>query len=359
MWPKTLSKRLGIDYPIILAPMAGGPSTPELVSAVCEAGALGSFGAGYLAPEVIRAAIRGIRSRTSRPFAVNLFVPDRSTRPPTDAEVQAASAALEPIRRELRLSGAPKLGPLPDFAAQLAVVMEERVPVFSFTFGLLDAAIVRELQGLNMVVLGSATTAEEARLLEATGVDAIVAQGAEAGGHRGTFAGASEEALIGTMALVPQLVDSVRVPIVAAGGIMDGRGVVAAIALGAAAVQLGTAFLASPESGAPPLHKKAMLARYNTDPTRLTRAYSGKLVRGFSNRFMADVEKAGAILPYPYQNSLTGEIRQAAARQERMDFASMWAGQGAPLAVAKPAAEIVRDLVTQAERVAAQLFKRE
>ncbi|HXN41925.1 MAG TPA: nitronate monooxygenase, partial [Myxococcaceae bacterium] len=255
--------------------------------------------------------------------------------------------------------GAPKLGPPPDFAAQLAVVMEERVPVFSFTFGSLDAAIVRELQGLNMAVLGSATTAEEARLLEAAGVDAIVAQGAEAGGHRGTFAGAAEQALIGTMALVPQLVDSVRVPIVAAGGIMDGRGVVAAIALGAAAVQLGTAFLASPESGAPPLHKKAMLARYNTDPTRLTRAYSGKLVRGFSNRFMADVEKAGAILPYPYQNSLTGEIRQAAARQERMDFASMWAGQGAPLAVAKPAAEIVRDLVTQAERVAAQLFKRE
>jgi nitronate monooxygenase len=335
--------------------MAGGPSTPELVSAVSEAGALGSFGAGYLAPEVIRAAIRDIRGRTSRPFAVNLFVPDLGSRPPSDAEVQAASAALEPIRRELQLSGALKLGPQPDFAAQLAVVMEERVPVFSFTFGSLGAAIIRELNGLNIAVLGSATTAEEARLLEAAGVDAIVAQGAEAGGHRGTFAGASEHALIGTMALVPQLVDSVRVPVVAAGGIMDGRGVVAAIALGAAAVQLGTAFLASPESGAPALHKKAMLARYSVDPTRLTRAYSGKLVRGFSNRFMTDVEKAGAILPYPYQNSLTAEIRRAAVRQERPDLASMWAGQGAPLAVAKPAGEIVRDLISQAELVAARL----
>jgi nitronate monooxygenase len=355
MWPQVLARRLGIDHPIILAPMAGGPSTPDLVAAVSEAGALGSLGAGYLTPEAIRTNIREIRARTSRPFAVNLFIPDPSSRRPTDAEVQAASAALEPFRRELKLSGAPTLGPLPDFAAQLAVLKEERVPIFSFTFGSLDAAAVRGLHELGMAVLGTATTADEARLLEAAGVDAVVAQGYEAGGHRGTFAAPFEQALIGTMVLVPQVYEAVRIPVVAAGGIMDGRGVVAALALGAAAVQLGTAFLATPESGAHALHKRAVLARYEADPTRLTRAISGKPVRAFSNRLMTDVEKAGAILPYPYQSSLTSEIRQAALQQKRGELASMLVGQGAPLAVAKPAGQLVRDLVAQAEQVAARL----
>ncbi len=355
MWPKILARRLGIDHPIIVAPMAGGPSTPELVAAVCEAGALGSFGAGYLPPEAVRAAIRDIRGRTNRPFAVNLFIPQPSTPRPSDAEIRAASAALEPIRRELKLSGEPALGPMADFPAQLAVVKEERVPVFSFTFGSLEAATVRELHELGMAVLGTATTAQEARLLEAAGVDAVVAQGAEAGGHRGTFAVPFERGLIGTMALIPQVCDAVRLPVVAAGGIMDGRGVVAALALGAAAVQLGTAFLATPESGAHALHKRAILARDQVDPTKLTRAFSGKLARGFSNRLMTEVERGGAILAYPYQNSLTAEIRQAAVRQERAEFALMLAGQGAPLAVSKPAGQLVRDVVAQAEQVAARL----
>jgi nitronate monooxygenase len=358
MWPNTLAKRIGINYPIILAPMAGGPSTPELVASVCEAGGLGSLGAGYLAPDAIRTAIREIRALTERPFAANLFIPEPSAEPPTDAEVQAAAKALEPIRRELHLTGALRLGALPDFEAQLAVIKEERVPVFSYTFGSLDERRVRELHQLGTIVVGSATTVEEARLLEATGVDAVIAQGAEAGGHRGTFTVLPDRALIGTMALVPQVVDAVRVPVVAAGGIMDGRGIVAALALGAAAVQLGTAFLACPESGAHALHKKAMLARYAEDPTRLTRAFSGKMVRGFSNQFMTEIEKAGAILPYPYQNSLTGEIRQAAVRQERPEFASMWAGQGAPMATAKPAGQLMRELIAQAEQVAARLTLR-
>jgi nitronate monooxygenase len=326
-----------------------------LVSAVSEAGALGSFGAGYLPPEAIRTAIREIRARTTRPFGVNLFVPDPGVRPPNEADIETAGAVLDPVRRELHLSGAPKIGPPPDFEAQLAVVKEERVPVFSFTFGLLEPGIVSELHDLGIAVLGSATTVEEARLLESTGIDAVVAQGAEAGGHRGTFAGPPERGLIGTLALVPQVVDAVQVPVVAAGGIMDGRGVVAALALGASAVQLGTAFLAAPESGAHPLHKKATLSRAGSDATRLTRAFSGKMARAFSNRLITEIEKAGAILPYPYQASLTGEIRQAALRQERPEFAAMLVGQGAPLAVGKPARELVRDLVRDAERVASVL----
>ena len=355
MWPQVLARRLGVQYPIILAPMAGGPSTPELVSAVCEAGGLGSLGAGYLKPEAIRAAIRDVRARTRRPFAVNLFIPDSSLHPPSDRDVDLANAALEPIRRELKLDRPVKVGSVPDFAAQLAVLKEERVSAFSFTFGSLDAAIVRELHDLGMAVLGTATTVEEARLLEAAGVDAVVAQGLEAGGHRGTFAAPFEQALIGTMALVPQVCDAVRVPVVAAGGIMDGRGVVAAIALGVAAVQLGTAFLATPESGAHTLHKRALLARYEADPTRLTAAVTGKPVRAFSNRLMTEIEKAGSVLPYPYQGSLTADVRQAALRQERPELAAMLAGQGAPLAVAKPAGQLLRDLVTEAEEVAARL----
>ena len=226
---------------------------------------------------------------------------------------------------------------------------------FSFTFGALPADEIRSLHELGMVVLGTATTVQEARTLEASGVDAVVAQGSEAGGHRGTFAAPAERALIGTLALVPQVVDAVKVPVVAAGGIMDGRGLVAAFALGAAAVQMGTAFLACVESGAHPLQKQAVLTRREDDATRLTRAFSGRLARGFGNRFMVDVERAGAILPYPHQAALTSDIRQAAARQGRAEFLPMLAGQGAPLAVARSAGDLVRDLVQQAERVAKAL----
>jgi nitronate monooxygenase len=353
MWPKLLSRRLGIEYPIILAPMAGGAGTPALVAAVSEGGGLGSFGAGYMVPEAIRAAIRDIRALTARPFSVNLFIPEPAASAPREEEIAAAGAALDPIRRELGLAGPARVGPPPDFAAQLAVLKEERVPVFSFTFGALPEQDVRELRALGMAVLGSATTVEEARILEANGVDAVVAQGAEAGGHRGTFAGPAERGLVGTIALVPQIVDAVRVPVVATGGIMDGRGVAAVFALGASAAQLGTAFLACPESGVAAIHKEALLARRDHDATRLTRAYSGKLVRGFSTRFMGEVERAGKILPYPWQNALTTELRQAAARQGRADIASMWAGQGAPLATATPAAELFRRIVEGAERAAA------
>ena len=357
MWPHALCRRLEIEYPIILAPMAGGPSTPELVSAVCEAGGLGSFGAGYLAPEAIRTAIREIRARTRRPFAVNLFIPDPNLRPPSPQEVEAATTALEPIHRELNLSAAAKVGPVPDFAAQLSVIQEERVAVFSFTFGSLEARLVRELHQAGTAVLGTATTVDEARALEVAGVDAIVAQGSEAGGHRGTFAAPFEQALIGTIALVPQVCDAVRVPVVASGGIMDGRGIAAAIALGASAVQMGTAFLATPESGAHRLHKDALLSRRQADPTTLTRAVTGKPVRTFSSRLTAELGKAKSILPYPYQGLLTAEARRAALSQGRAELAVMLAGQGAPLAVSKPAGQLVRDLIAQAEESSARLCK--
>jgi nitronate monooxygenase len=203
--------------------------------------------------------------------------------------------------------------------------------------------------------MGTATTPREAAELERAGVDAVVAQGAEAGGHRGSFGGPPEAGLIGTLALVPQVVDRVRLPVVAAGGIMDGRGLAAVLALGAAAAQMGTAFLATPESGASPAYKEAVLAPGEEDRTALTRAFSGRLARGVVNRFMVEVERAGAILPYPDQNALTQDIRQAAARGRRAEMLSLWAGQAVPLATARGAREVVEATVAQAREVLRRL----
>ncbi len=356
MWPDNpLLRRLGIEHPVIQAPMAGGPSTPELAAAVSSAGALGSWAGGYLAPEAIRAAMREIRRLTDRPFGVNLFVPEPARSPSTEEEVATASAALEPFRRELGLSAPERIAAPPRFEDQLEVVLEERVPVFSFTFGALAAESLRRLRERGIAVMGTATTPREAAELERAGVDAVVAQGAEAGGHRGSFGGPPETGLIGTLALVPQVVDRVRLPVVAAGGIMDGRGLAAVLALGAAAAQMGTAFLATPESGASPAYKEAVLAPGEEDRTALTRAFSGRLARGVRNRFMVEVERAGAILPYPDQNALTQDIRQAAARGRRAEMLSLWAGQAVPLATARGAREVVEATVAQAREVLRQL----
>ncbi len=356
MRPKnTLLRRLGISHPIIQAPMAGGATTAALVAAASEAGALGSLAAALLAPEAIREAIRGVRSLTRCPFSVNLFALRDSPASPSPEELARANAALQPFRDELGLAPPGQLAPPPRFEEQLAVVLEERVPVFSFTLGVLSAEEVRRLHDAGVFVIGTATTVKEAKALEASGVDAVVAQGSEAGGHRGTFDGPAEHALVGTLALVPQIADQVPVPVIAAGGIMDGRGLVAALALGASAAQMGTAFLASAESGAHRLHKEALLARAEEDRTALTRAFSGRLARGFRNRFMVEVEQRGAILPYPLQSALTQDIRLASARAGRADLAQFWAGQGAPLATGRTAREIVDDLVSQARRVLERL----
>jgi nitronate monooxygenase len=235
------------------------------------------------------------------------------------------------------------------------VVLEERVPVFSFTFGLLPPEDLRALRAAGAFVMGTATSVREARALEAAGVDAIVAQGGEAGGHRGTFLGPPERALTGTLALVPQVVDAVSLPVVAAGGIMDGRGVAAALALGARAASLGTAFLACPESGASRPYKDALLARAGgDDATAITRAFTGRWARGLRNRFLEELDGA-PVLPYPLQHALTADLRREAAKAGKPDLLSLWAGQGAPLARARPAAELVRDVARETEEALARL----
>lgn len=361
MTRNALTQMFDIELPLIQAPMAGGPTTPELVAAVSNAGGLGSLGAAYLAPDALRETIRQIRKLTDRPYSVNLFLPEAPA--VTAEQIASAQALLDPYRAELGLPPSPQVSRSADlFDAQLAVLVEERVPVVSFTFGVPAPEHVRVVKDAGLRVVGTATTAAEGRALRDAGVDAIVGQGSEAGGHRGTFE--SDEAhmrraLVGVMALIPQLADVVRVPVIAAGGIMDGRGMVAALALGAAGVQMGTAFLACPESGAHPQHKDAL--RAGTDEgTVITRAFSGRPARGLANRFTEEMAAHEAELaPFPVQNTLTRDIRQAAAKQGRPEFLSMWAGQAAALATTLPAAEVVRATMEQARSLIATLAEGE
>jgi nitronate monooxygenase len=350
---KELAERLGVEHPLILAPMAGGPSTPALAAAVSNAGGLGSLGAAYLTPEQIRDEIAAVRRLTDRPFAVNLFA--------GGATEGAADAApmLELLGRWHRRLGiatpAPSAAP-PDRSSELLdAVLEAAPPVFSFAFGIPPAPVMRELKERGIVVMGTATTVAEAVALEEAGVDAVVAQGSEAGGHRSTFLGPFEQAMVGTMALVPQVVDAVRVPVVASGGIMDGRGMAAARALGAAGVQMGTAFLATDEAGTSAPYRARLLAT-TEDGTALTRAYSGRPARGIRTRFMAEVEGGGVpVPPFPLQNSMTRPMRAAAAAQGESEALSLWAGQGLRLLRTGGAEALARDLIAHAERVRREL----
>jgi nitronate monooxygenase len=350
-WPSTdLTERLGIRYPIVQAPMAGATS-PELVAAVSNAGGLGSLGAALLPPDDLRRAIGEIRRLTDRPFNVNLFA-WRQPEPPDPAALSAVVAALAPYRARVGVPDDAVL-PLPAslealLEAQLAVVGEESVPVFSFTFGIppLD-----KVQATGAVVMGTATTVDEAIALERAGVDVVVAQGAEAGGHRGGFLAPFEASLIGTIALVPQVVDRVRLPVVASGGIMDGRGIAAALALGAHGAQLGTAFLPCPESAAHPLHRAA-LSRASDTGTCVTAVYSGRPARALRTGLIRELEAGGAgPLDFPLQYGRTGPIHYAAAEAGDEDLMFLLAGQAAGLARPLPAAELVETLARETEAV--------
>lgn len=341
------TRRLDIQYPIIQAPMAGGPATPKLAASVSSAGGLGNLGAAYLSPEQIRNAIREVRQHTSLPFGVNLFAPEPSSE--SEETIAAMNRFLQPIRKRFGLALQPSMPVQTElFEEQVHVLLEEKVPVFSFTFGIPPLDVIHAMKREGTVVIGTATTVEEAVMLQDAGVDAIVAQGSEAGGHRGTFLKNAHASLIGTMALVPQIVDRVSVPVIASGGIMDGRGILASLALGASAVQMGTAFLASPESGAHPVYKQQILTA-NEDATDLTYAYSGKAARGIVTEFMEEVRVyPGAIPAFPVQNALTKDIRQAAAQANHPGYMSLWSGQGLRLATDRPAAAIVKQSMDEA-----------
>jgi phosphoribosylaminoimidazole-succinocarboxamide synthase len=343
-----LKELLGIDHPVIQAPMAR-VTTPELVAAVCEAGALGSLGAAMSSPDGLREDIRAVRALTDRPFAVNLFAPLDQPEP-APGSIEAMSALLAQWHERLGSEGPQRpSGGVPAFEDQLAVVAEERPAVFGFTFGIPPAGALAELREAGTAIVGTATTAAEAAMLEDAGCDAIVAQGSEAGGHRGTFAGAFESALIGLVALVPQVSDRVSSPVIAAGGIMDGRGIAAALALGAGAAQLGTAFLACEESAAPTSYV-ASLAESDEAATAVTDAFTGRPARGVRSPLFDEIETSGLeIPPYPLQAELMTQLMPAAMERGELAATIRLAGQGAPMVRRMPAAELVSRLVREAE----------
>lgn len=349
-----LKQLLDIEHPILLSPMAGSTDA-ALVAAVSRAGGLGGYGGAAASTDDLRNVVSSVRELTSRPFQVNLFAPSTELQgePPLPGHQ---------LRRTLEAEHQARgLGPLPEPMApfgpaerQLEVLLELQVPVISFHFGM-DRRHVDRIHDGGALALCTATTVDEARALEQNGVDVIVAQGAEAGGHRGTFRGPWRQALIGTLSLVPAIVDTVSVPVVAAGGIMDGRGLVAAQALGAAGVQLGTAFLGCAEAPVHDAWRRALDAASASDTT-VTAAVSGRPARGLRNRLVEVLEgvvDAGEeLLPYPAQYAMNRELRTEAARRGDAQQMAAWSGQGVDqFRRTSTVAELMEHLLREAQQV--------
>jgi nitronate monooxygenase len=318
-----------LEHPIVQAPMAGGPSTVELAASVCDAGGLGFLAAGYRDPEELRYEIQAMRGRV---FGVNLFVPGRAE-VDTDA-VEAYVASLGPGAGEPRFDD-------DGWRAKLDVLRDsEPVPVVSFTFGCPPLCEVRALQAHGSEVWVTATSVAEARAARDAGADVLVLQGLEAGGHRGTWVDLEDAEALPLLPLVRLVLASgIELPVVPTGGIADAAGVAAVLAAGAAAAQVGTAFMLAPEAGTHPAHREAIAS---DRPTALTRAFTGRLARGLVNRFMTD--HPDAPIAYPHINSATAPLRAAARKRADAESFNLWAGQAHGLAVARPAAETVRAL---------------
>jgi nitronate monooxygenase len=337
------AKKLGLRVPIIQAPMAGGPSSQELVAAASAAGALGSFGFAYTPPDGMKLQSEWVRSKTSRPFGVNLFVSPQPS-PVSATEQKPVLDVVAAYYRELGLPPpeAVKAPYAPDLEAQLRAVEDIGPAVFTVHLGGLEAERVKRFQAKGIVVGGSANCVAEAKSLEAAGFDFVIAQGGEAGGHRGSYLRDPYQSLTGTLALTRLVVRAVKVPVVAAGGIMDGAGIAAVLALGAQAAQLGTAFIPCPESGASQVHKD-LLVRLTEDETAITEKFSGKPARGIVNRFMREMANAPHLV-FPAQNSVTGKLRAACPAHSATKSGLPAFAEAAPLSRALPAAELIRQL---------------
>lgn len=345
MWPdRRLTRLLKIDHPILQAPMAGS-ATPALAAAVCNAGGMGALGSAEMTPDQVRAATSDLRQRTNRPFNLNFFVGDAPVTDP--ATLARARDRLRPWYARLGLGEPPET--LPDLGpsfddTRLALLLDLRPAVVSFHFGLPPASAVAALKAAGITLLSSATSVAEARALEVAGIDAIIAQGYEAGGHRGSHQPTDPAQGVGTLALVPQIVDAVRLPVIAAGGIGDGRGIAAAFALGAAGVQMGTAFLSCPEAGTDPA-RRALLARAGETDTIVTDAVSGRSARAYRSAYTLAMESAREPLPaFRQLYTLTDPLLDAG--QDNVASFHLY-GQSARLNQAQPAAELLARLVTE------------
>ena len=352
MWPnRRLCDLLKIEHPIIQAPMAGS-ATPQLAAAVSNAGGLGSLGCAQMMPDELRDVVLKLRAGTNRPFNLNFFT---HPAPTTSAEVLARTInRLRPYYEELSLGAPPEnlpqMGPGFD-GAKLEVVLGIRPPIVSFHFGIPDTNMIARLKEAGIVLMSTATTVAEARKLAASGVDAVIAQGWEAGGHRGSHVPTDPGDGVGTMALVPQVVDAVDLPVIAAGGIADGRGIAAAFALGASGVQIGTGFLSCHEA-ATDATRRALIRSATDMDTMVTDAFSGRSARARRTRYAVEMERTRARLPdFPSMSVLTAPLGNAERAKERGDFAFQLYGQAAPLNRELSSEELMRTLVAETAEI--------
>lgn len=351
MWYNTkATELLGIQYPILQGPFGGNLSSVELVSTVSNAGGLGGYGAYTLSPQEIVIVNNQIKAATDKPYNLNLWVSD-SDAPKvgiTDAHYEQAKIAFQPYFERVGIPFPEKPKPFQSrFENQVEVVLDIKPKVFSFMFGVPSAAILEECRKRGIITIGAATTLDEALFIEAAGVDMIIASGFEAGGHRPSFLTKAESSITGSFVLLQLIREKVKVQVIAAGGIATGRGVAAALALGASAAQVGTAFLATEESNALPIHKQMLfsdVAKYTT----LSRAYTGRLGRGINSKIAMEMAgREDQILPFPLQTTFLSSLRKAALEQEKWDMILFWGGQIAPILKHTKAQELMKSLIEE------------
>jgi len=353
-----LSEQLGIRYPILQAPMAGGPTTPALVAAVGRAGALGAFGFAYTEPAAMRAAVEATLAIARVPIHINLFV-DPQPPSPSKEVVDTALQALAPMYEALGVPPPTSIEApyTPNLDAQIETALALQPAVLSSHFGRFSPEVVARAHAQRTLIAGSATNVEDAMKLQQLGADFVIAQGAEAGGHRGIASADAPDAMLGTMALVRLIARNCTIPVVAAGGIMDGEGLAAAIALGACGAQMGTAFLPVEESGAPQTHQQSLF-ELGSAGTTITRAFSGRPARGIRNRYIENTNSPDfPLLPFPIQNKATGPMRAAAGKQGNGDYMSLWAGQAYSLARKMSAQALVIRIAEEYETAMQRLMK--
>jgi nitronate monooxygenase len=351
MWNHTkITDLLGIDYPIMQGPFGGNLSSVELTATVSNAGGLGGYGAYTMSPQEIYDIDKQIKAATNKPYNINLWVSDHDIPQGglTDEKFAKTIRQYQPSFDEVGIPLPEKPAPFQSrFENQLDVILDIRPKVFSFMFGVPSADVLEECRKKGIITVGAATTLDEAIFLEAAGVDMIIASGFEAGGHRPSFLASAESSLTGTFALVQLMKEKIKTPIIAAGGIANGKGVAAALALGADAAQIGTAFLATDESNALPIHRE-MLFSDASKYTTLSRAYTGRLGRGITSRIAKDlIGKEENILPFPLQTTLISPLRKAALEQQKWDMILFWGGQIAPVLKHKKAKDLMHSLIEE------------
>lgn len=351
MWYNTKAKELlGIDYPILLGPFGGNLSTVELTAAVSNLGGLGGYGAYTLSAQEIYEVDKQIKAATNKPYNINLWVSDHDIPDGglTDEQFEKAKALFKPYYDEAGIPLPEKPAPFQSrFESQLQVILDVKPKVFSFMFGVPSDDILEQCRRSGIVTVGAATTLDEAVFLESKGVDMIIASGFEAGGHRPSFLDKSESSLTGTFVLLQLMREKIKTPIIAAGGIADGKGIAAALTLGANAAQIGTAFLAVDESNALPVHREMLFsdaAKY----TALSRAYTGRLGRGITSRIAKDIMgKESGILPFPLQTTFMAPLRKASLDQQKWDMILFWGGQISPILKHKKAKDLMHSLIEE------------